>query len=51
MEEIRGEIELDAVATSVRARAHTSAAVNAPIDWATSVTSLRFPIEATTRPA
>jgi hypothetical protein len=51
MEEIRGEIELDAVATSVRARARTSAAVNAPIDWTTSVTSLRFPIEATTRPA
>jgi hypothetical protein len=88
MEEIRGEIELDAVATTlgrslprfepssvippltgrfagkrdhaftkasmrigVRARVHTSAAVNAPIDWATSVTSFRFPIEATTRSA
>ena len=35
----------------VGARAHTSAAVNAPIDCATSVTSFRVPIEAMTRSA
>src|SRR5262249_9379862 len=88
VEEVRGEIELDAVATTLgrsnprlepssmvppvarrfagkrdhcvyedehadrRPRSSAaSAAMKAPIDWATSVTSFRFPIEAITRSA